>query len=150
MSLQTDAIFIRAISASSDIMETIGDRLYGTAIPMPEEDADNVPVPYIIVTFDGMANVTATKDSSMMEGDEDNVTIGVEIVAETLEDLHTLVADVRTQIREFVSDPEANEDNDIEDFPTDYTLTASAIQYDSTKPCYWQDLTYQCVTDNIQ
>ena len=65
MSLATDSIFIAAIQSNTELMEALGyeapeeeyegrpGRLYGTAIPLPDEDADNTPVPYIIVTFDG-------------------------------------------------------------------------------------------------
>ena len=42
MGLATDSIFIAALSASEDIMEAVGGRIYGTAIPLPDEDAENV------------------------------------------------------------------------------------------------------------
>ena len=62
MSLATDSIFIAAISDSSKIMDEIGGRLYSTAIPLPDEETDNVDVPYIIVTFDGLTNDQTKKD----------------------------------------------------------------------------------------
>ena len=43
MSLATDSIFIAAIQSNPALVERIGGRLYGQAIPLPDEDADNVP-----------------------------------------------------------------------------------------------------------
>ena len=68
MSLATDSIFVTALQSISDLLEKLTEyidddgniqydetpRLYGTAIGLPDEDADNVPVPYVIVTFDGL------------------------------------------------------------------------------------------------
>ena len=139
MSLATDSIFIAAIQSNTALMERIGGRLYGTAIPLPDEDADNVDVPYIIVTFDGLNNDTDTKDCSY-ESDYDRVNIGVEVTARTLDDLHTLTQMVRDTILSYLrtTDTAIN----------DYQFAAQQIQYDSLKPCYWQVLTYQCDTVN--
>jgi hypothetical protein len=135
MGLATDSIFIQALTASSELMDTIGSRLYGTAIPLPDEDIDNVPLPYIIVTFDGLNNDAQTKDNTY-EGEFDVVNIGVEVVAESLTALHELAQKVRDTILTYMT---------TEDTPIlDYQFSAQAIQYDSLKPCYWQTLTYQC------
>lgn len=148
MSLQTDSIFIKAIRADAAIMEAIGSRLYGTAIPLPDEQADNVPVPYIIVTFDGMSNTADSKDFEM-EGSEDTSTVSVEIVAPTLDALHELATAVRKSIRQYLADPDEAAD-DYGEYPLDYSVAASGIQYDYSKPCYWLTLTYQCTTNNIE
>lgn len=142
MSLQLDSIFIQALSADSGISEAVGGRVYGTAIPLPDSEAENVPLPYIIVTFDGMTNVNADKEN-YVEGDEDITTISVEIVGETLEGLHTLTQGARETIREYMA-YHISDDNT----PDYYSLTAGAINYDSSKPCYWQVLTYQCNINN--
>lgn len=148
MSLQTDSIFIKAIRADAAIMEAIGSRLYGTAIPLPDEQADNVPVPYIIVTFDGMSNTADSKDFEM-EGSEDTSTVSVEIVAPTLDTLHELATAVRKSIRQYLANPDETAD-DYDEYPLDYSVAASGIQYDYSKPCYWVALTYQCTTNNIE
>ena len=143
MSLQTDSIFIKALQSDDALMQTIGGRLYGTAIPMPEEDALNEPVPYLIVFYDGMQNDTQTKDDPY-EGDSDRVQVSVACVAKTLADLHSLTSQVRTVIHDyFVRHRE--EDAEI---PYDYQLSAKAIQYDELKPCYNQELNYSCETIN--
>ena len=147
MSLATDSIFTTALQSNSDLMATLGyvaptltdngkpARLYGTAIPLPDENLDNVPVPYVIVTFDGLNNDTGTKDDRY-ESENDRVNIGIEVVGETLKDLHDLTQMVRDTVLGYLR---ANHTN-----VEDYTFTADAIQYDSLKPCYWQVLRYQC------
>ena len=152
MSLATDSIFTTALQSNSDLMATLGyvaptltdkgkpARLYGTAIPLPDEDADNVPVPYVIVTFDGLNNDAGTKDDRY-ESEYDRVNIGIEVVGKTLEDLHGLTQMVRDTVLAYFR---ANNTN-----VSDYTFTADAIQYDSLKPCYWQTLRYQCEVYNL-
>jgi hypothetical protein len=114
-------------------------RLYGTAIGLPDEDADNVPVPYVIVTFDGLTNDQGTKDDRY-ESDYDTVNIGVEVTAKTLDDLHTLTQMVRDTILSYLRATDTA--------IMDYNFAAQQIQYDSLKPCYWQVLTYQCDVNN--
>lgn len=152
MSLATDSIFTTALQSNSDLMATLGyvaptltdkgkpARLYGTAIPLPDEDADNVPVPYIIVTFDGLNNDAGTKDDRY-ESEYDRVNIGIEVVGKTLEDLHGLTQMVRDTVLAYFR---ANHTN-----VEDYTFSADTIQYDSLKPCYWQTLRYQCEFYNL-
>lgn len=152
MSLQTDIIFITALQQSQAIANIVGDRIYGTAIPLPDEDAENVPVPYIIVTYDGMQNDAGTKDN-LYEGSEDRVQIGIEVAAPSRPQLALLTQTVRDVIKaQFIANIEAmdagSEDDDLMLTPLDYQLTASAVQYDGDKPCYWQVLNYACVTTN--
>ena len=139
MSLATDSIFIQALSQSSDIMEATSGRLYGTAIPLPDEDADNVPTPYLIVTFQGLNNTSQTKDDRY-ESSYDQVTISVELAAKTLDQLHDLSQMVRDVVLDYFRTNETA--------VYDYQFSAQPIQYDSLKPCYWQVLTYQCEVDN--
>ena len=140
MSLATDSIFIAAIQSNTALMERIGGRLYGTAIPLPDEDADNVPVPYIIVAFDGLNNQNETKDD-VYESNYDTVNIGVEVTGETIDDLHELTQAVRDTILSYFREHETA--------VSDYTFSADPIQYDSLKPCYWQTLRYQCEVENL-
>jgi hypothetical protein len=141
MSLATDSIFVAAIQSNPALVERIGGRLYGTAIPLPDEDADNVDVPYIIVTFDGLNNQNQTKDD-VYESNYDTVNIGVEVTGKTIDDLHELTQAVRDTILSYFRDHETA--------IIDYTFSADAIQYDSLKPCYWQTLRYQCEVYNLE
>ena len=147
MSLATDSIFITALQSNSDLMEALGydaqtgepARLYCTAIPLPDEDAENVPVPYVIVTFDGLTNDQCTKDDRY-ESEYDTVNIGVEVTARNINELHDLTQMVRETILSYLRE------NDTAIM--DYNFAAQQIQFDSLKPCYWQVLTYQCDVEN--
>lgn len=139
MGLETDSIFIAALTSSAEVMQTIDGRLYSTAIPMPDEDAENVPVPYVIVTFNGLNNEGTTKDDPF-EGDTDVVQIGVEVTAVNREQLAELTQLVRSTIHDYLTEDVDDERQTIDD----YQFSAEAVQYDSLKPCYWQTLRYQC------
>lgn len=142
MSLQTDAIFIKALRSNEVLTAKLKGRIYDTAIPLPDEEAENVPIPYVIVTYDGMANDTSTKDDAY-ESDSDNVNIGVLVIAETLDELHPLTAMIRDTIHDYFVN-HVDEDDEV---PVDYNFTAQGITYDSMKPCFWQKLSYQCDTN---
>jgi hypothetical protein len=141
MGLSTDSIFIYALSASEDIMQAVDGRIYGTAIPLPDEEADNVPVPYIIVTFNGLNNIDETKDD-MYESDYDSVNIGIEVIGKTLGHLHDLTEMVRDVIHQYFVQNETPVEG--------YQFSAQPIIFDSEKPGYWQLLNYQCEVRNIE
>lgn len=149
MSLITDKAFYTALKSSETIMTVIGDRIYSTAVPVPDEELDNVPLPYIVISFDGLTNETMTKDNSY-EGEEDSVNIGVMVVCGNRELLGDLTVAIREQIRTYFQGytPTLGEEDLTDLIPEDYILTASAIQYDPYKPCYWQTLSYQCDTNS--
>jgi hypothetical protein len=142
MSLLTDTVFVSALRADSELMQQLpaGD-VYNTAIGLPDEELDNAPLPYIIVSFDGMTNDQTTKDS--FEGDTDTVTIGIEVAASTRKELFDITQAVRSTVLGFFEQlPE--DDEDFAEAPMDYQLSATAVNYDDLKPCYWQRLSYQC------
>lgn len=146
MSLQTDIIFVKALRANADLMKQLaaGD-VYNTAIALPDEDLDNAPLPYAIVTFDGLTNDIDTKDDPF-ESDSDSVNISIEIAAKTRNELGQLAEAIRRQVHQyFINADPTDEDADL--IPHDYQFSAQAVNYDSMKPCYWQVLTYQCDTN---
>lgn len=148
MSLITDAIFVKALRSNTELIGQLpaGD-VYNTAIALPEEEADNAPVPYIIVSFDGLQNQDQTKDDDF-EAESDSVQIGVTVCAETRPQLGELAIAVRQTVREYFREHQGDDsDEDFALIPEDMTLQAGGVQYDSLKPCYWQQLTYQCDTN---
>lgn len=146
MSLQTDIIFVKALRANADLMKQLpaGD-VYNTSIPLPDEELDNAPLPYVIVSFDGMQNDVETKDDPF-EGESDTVTISIEVAARSRQELGELIEAVRKQIHEFFADYDIEAD-DYELIPFDYQLSAGPVNYESLIPGYWQVLTYQCDTN---
>ena len=148
MSLQTDIIFVKALRANADLMKQLaaGD-VYNTAIALPDEDLDNAPLPYFIVSFDGLTNDVETKDDPY-EGDSDNVTISIEIAAKTRTELGQLAEAVRHQVHDYFVEADPTDD-DFNLVPLDYQFSAQQVNYDQMKPCYWQLLSYQCDTKSI-
>ena len=148
MSLQTDIVFVKALRSNATLIQQLpaGD-VYNTAIALPDEEAENAPLPYVIVSFDGLNNQDTTKDSSY-EGLTDTVTIGIEIAAETRPQLAALAIMVRQTIAAYFAEHVQDvQDEDYELIPNAYTTSAQGVQYDSLKPCFWQRLSYQCDTN---
>lgn len=146
MGLTTDIIFVKALRADADLMAKLAAKdVYNTAIALPDEDADNAPLPYVIVTFDGLTNDESTKDD--YESTIDKVNIGVEIAARTRQELGALAKQVRSQIRRFFMNA-VETDEYFDMIPLDYQFTASQVNYDQMKPCHWQILNYQCDVRN--
>lgn len=146
MSLITDKVFYNALRSNAELMATVGGRIESTSIPVPDEQLDNTPVPYIIITFDGLQNEGHTKDNSF-EGETDKVQVGIEVAADSRDDLGEIMKTIRDTIIEYFEDTEGHAWDDYAYIPQNYTLTASAIGYDGDKPCYYQTLTYNCDTN---
>lgn len=155
MSLQTDRIFIYALTHNTELYNAVGKRIFSTAIPRAyytNVDAffeqENCPTPYLIVTFDGLANELDTKDDDY-DGGTDRVNVSVEIAANSREELASLAESVRSTMDDFVRDyePVQGEEDLTALIPSGWDFSAQAVQYDMAKPCYWQTLTYMCDTD---
>ena len=104
-----------------------------------------MPLPYLIVSFDGLSNDQTTKDDPF-ESDSDSVSIGITIATDNREQLALLAQKVREVVHGYMmtQDETSSAVARIED----YALTAEAVQYDQLKPCYWQVLKYQCDVEN--
>ena len=146
MSLITDKVFYNALKSNAELVEEVGGRIYSTAIPTPDEELLNEPVPYIIITFDGMQNEGYTKDNSF-EGDTDKVQVGILVASEDRESLGVLAEMIRQTVINYFENTTGHAKEDYDLVPSDYAITASAIQYDSLKPCFWQSLNYACDTN---
>lgn len=149
MSLLTDQVFVAALRSKAELMAMLPAKdVYNTAIALPEAKAANAPVPYLIVTFDGMQNEDETKDDGY-EGGTDKVQISIEIAAKKRPQLGTIATMVRQTVRDYFKNIE-DTDELYDEVPEDYTLTAGPVNYDELKPCYWQVLTFQCDTKVIE
>lgn len=142
MSLQTDIIFVAAIKSDDDLLRQLkaGD-VYNTAIALPDEEADNAPVPYVIVAQGEVVNGQTTKDD--YESDTDSVTITIEVAAKTRPELAALANRIRKAVRRYFQNASEGDD-DFDMVPIDYQFSAKPVTYDPLKPCYWMELTYQC------
>ena len=148
MSLQTDRIFLEALNASSRITALVGDRIYPIAVPGLDEDVLNTPLPYLVVTFEPLTNLSETKDNPY-QGDEDRVTIGIEVAAESPDDLTDLAELVRSEVDTFMQTytPAAGDEDLTSLIPLGYDFSTTEKTYDWLKPCYFMTLRYQCDTN---
>ena len=146
MSLQTDIIFVAAIKSDNALIQQLSARdVYNTAIAMPDDDADNAPVPYVIVAEGDVVNDGTTKDD--YEGDTDSVNITITVVARNRKELVVLTNKVRKAVRRYFMDV-TEEDDYFDLVPIDYQFSAKPVIYDPLKPCYWRELNYQCDVKN--
>ena len=145
MSLITDKVFYNALRSNAALMAQVGGRIESTSIPVPDEDFLNEPVPYIIITFDGLQNEGFTKDNDY-EGDTDKVQVSIEVAAQSRDELGQIMTDIRQTVSDYFEDDDGHAWDDYDYVPQNYTFTASAVGYDSMKPCYYQTLTYNCDT----
>lgn len=146
MSLQTDIVFVAAIKSDGELLRQFkaGD-VYNTSIALPDKEADNAPVPYVIVAQGEVVNDQTTKDD--YESDTDSVTITIEVAAKTRPELAALANRIRKAVRRYFQNASEGDD-DFDLVPIDYQFSAKPVTYDPLKPCYWMELNYQCDVRN--
>ena len=136
-----DEIIYDAICADTALMEAIGSRVVSTCFEVPPAEADNTPLPNIIVTDDGFQNQNGTKDC-VWESGEDRVQVTVDVAADSPKEVKRLIRMVRRAIEnQIILMSAANER-----IPELDSLSSNGIAWDWMKPCYYQHLTYQCTT----
>lgn len=130
-------------------MTATSGHVVSTCFEVSPTEADNTPLPYIIVTDDGFQNQVESKDDSW-EGTEDRVSVGVEVAAESPQEVKRLIKMVRQSVASYIGQMYDNGDDtpedDGEDIPELDSLSSDGLAWDWTKPCYYQRLTYQCIT----
>ena len=139
---QVDEIIYDAIRADEELMTAISGHVVSTCFEVSPTDADNTPLPYIIVTDDGFQNQVESKDDSW-EGKEDRVSVGVEVAAESPQEVKRLILKVRQAVASYIEQMY----DDGEDIPELDSLSSDGLAWDWSKPCYYQRLTYQCITN---
>lgn len=136
-----DEIIYDAICADTALMEAIGSRVVSTCFEVPPAEADNTPLPNIIVTDDGFQNQNGTKDC-VWESGEDRVQATVDVAADSPKEVKRLIRMVRRAIENQIILMSANNER----IPELESLSSGGVAWDWMKPCYYQHLTYQCTT----
>ena len=134
-----DEIIYVAICADTALMEAIGSRVVSTCFEVPPSEADNTPLPNIIVTDDGFQNQNGTKDC-VWESGEDRVQVTVDVAADSPKEVKRLIRMVRRAIENQIILMSANNER----IPELDSLSSNGIAWDWMKPCYYQQLYYQC------
>ena len=139
---QVDEIIYDAIKADTDLMTAIGGRVVSTCFDVPPTEDDNTPIPNIIITDDGFQNQQTTKDC-VWEACEDRVQVGVDVAATSPDEVKALIRKVRRAVESYIGTMY----NQGEDIPELESLSSDGLAWDWMKPCYYQRLTYQCITN---
>ena len=134
-----DEIIYDAICADTALMEAIGSRVVSTCFEVPPAEADNTNLPNIIVTDDGFQNQNGTKDC-VWESGEDRVQATVDVAASSPEEVRRLIRMVRRAVENHIILMSATDGC----IPELDSLSSNGIAWDWMKPCYYQQLSYQC------
>lgn len=134
-----DEIIYDAICADTALMEAIGSRVVSTCFEVPPAEADNTPLPNIIVTDDGFQNQVGTKDC-VWESGEDRVQVTVDVAADSPKEVKRLIRMVRRAVENYIILMSATDGC----IPELDSLSSNGIAWDWMKPCYYQQLSYQC------
>jgi hypothetical protein len=141
--LSTDIFFAEAIKSNTDLMNLLPAHDVYDNVANPDEDMDNVPVPYIVVNNDGGQNVAESKDDDY-ESPDDRVNISVRIVACNREQLDEIATAVRKTVHGYMYESES------ELKPYDYEFSFSDIAFIPDKPSHQVVFYYLCqVTNNL-
>ena len=127
--------------ADEALVAAVGGRIVSTCFEVPPTDEDNTPLPNIIITDDGFQNQQTTKDC-VWESAEDRVQVGVDIAAASPDEVKRLVRKVRSAVEQHIDTMYTSG----EDIPELESLSSDGLSWDWMKPCYYQKLTYQCIT----
>jgi hypothetical protein len=149
--ISTDIFFIAAIKSNTELMEALPAHDVYDNVANPDEDMDNVKLPYIIVNNDGGQNIAESKDDNY-ESEDDRVNISVRITACNRQQLDAIASEVRKTIRQYMIDmdnAEPGQEGELFDLkPYDYEMSFSDISFVPDKPCHQIVLYYMCQVTN--
>lgn len=136
MSLKIAKAFVAAIRRNDHLTSALGADADGKGarifpVARLDEDEKEDIVPYLIVMPNGVQTEGSKDDYEQVE----RATIGIMICDETFEGLVDLADEVRSTL--------ADNLQECTDQPySDYTFSAGPVQCDSSRPCYYQTLSY--------
>ena len=145
MVIELDKLFYDALRADNTLTAYIGgtDRITSTCFEVSPDEADNTPLPCIIVTDDGLTNNQQTKDN-VWESDEDRVQASVEVDGTSPKQVKQLIRMVRKAINNYITSLYTQG----EDIPNLQSVQTNGVAWDWLKPCYHSTITYQCDVEN--
>ena len=144
--LRLDKIFFDAITADAELMQAVGGRVKSTCFEVSPDEQDNTPLPYILILDEGKQPSATTKDDEWMPS-QWRVSAGVEVGAVSPNEVDALVMKAMKAIAEYISNL-ADQGEEIPYLNEGFPQT-QGIQWDWTKPCYWDIAHYQCDIDYI-
>jgi hypothetical protein len=142
--LQLDLILFNAITSDSELMEIIGGRVKSTCFEVSPDEKDNTQLPYIVIRDLGKQPSQQTKDDGWMPS-QWQVDAGIEIGAESPNEVDVIAMKVMKAVDNHIR-ALAGQGSDIPYLQNGFPQT-KGIEWDWTKPCYWDVVSYQCDID---
>ena len=139
--LQLDKIFFDAITADTDLMQDVSGRVKSTCFEVSPDEQDNTPLPYILILDEGKQPAQTTKDDEWMPS-QWRVGVGVEVGAKSPNEVDALVMKAMKAIANHISTL-ASQGEEIPYLNEGFPQT-QGVDWDWTKPCYWDLAQYQC------
>ena len=142
--LRLDKLLFDAIVADEELMQAVDGRVKSTCFEVSPDEKDNTQLPYILILDEGKQPAQTTKDDEWMPS-QWRVGAAVEIGAKSPNEVDALVMKAMKAIAEYISTL-ADQGEGIPYLNEGFPQT-QGIQWDWTKPCYWDIAHYQCDID---
>ena len=139
--LKLDELIFNAIKADDDLMEVVGSRVESTCFEVSPDEKDNTPLPYIVIRDEGRRPSNESKDDDWMPS-RWQVGAAIEVGAKDPESVTDAMKAVNNYIIALYDNGEYIPTLQ-EGFPQ-----TDGVQWDWTKPCYWDLVHYQCDVEN--
>lgn len=143
--IELDEIIYDALTADTELMQAVGQRIRSTCFEVGPDETDNTPLPCIIVTDNGSQEQPETKDCEWLPYEE-KVQAGIEIDGNSPKEVRTLIRKARKAVAAYIKTL-AESDTDI---PYLDSIQRDGMAWDWMKPCYFDTLRYNCTLDNNQ
>lgn len=143
--LKLDELIFNAIEADDDLMEVVGSRVESTCFEVSPDEKDNTPLPYIVIRDEGRRPSNESKDDDWMPS-RWQVGAAIEVGAKDPESVTDIVMMAMKAVNNYII--ALYEKGEYiptlqEGFPQ-----TDGVQWDWTKPCYWDLVHYQCDVEN--
>jgi hypothetical protein len=125
-------------------MQAVGGRVKSTCFEVSPDEQDNTQLPYILILDEGKQPSQMTKDDEWMPS-QWRVGAGVEVGAKSPNEVDALVMKAMKAIANHISTLASQG----EEFPylNEGFPQTQGVDWDWTKPCYWDLAQYQCDID---
>ena len=137
--MELDEIIYTALSADETIVQLTEGRIESTCFEEPPANTGNTHVPNIVIEESTGQNELGTKDT-IWESNTDVPSVDITINALSKNEVQQLRRLVRKAISSYIESMTSS-------FPLLRALSWAGVQYDWTKPCYFDTLHYQCEMD---
>ena len=142
--LRLDAILFDAITSDAGLMQDVGDRVKSTCFEVSPDEQDNTQLPYIVIRDLGKQPAQETKDTGWMP-QEWLVSVGIEIGAESPNEVDALTMKAMRAVNNYMRTL-SSQGAAVPYLKSGFPQT-KGVDWDWTKPCYWDIVTYQCDID---